>query len=457
MSDASGNDAASVRGPGRPPSRNRHLSVHVYETHIGDVHQDSGGRTSFSYLPEWRERPGAVPLSLSMPLIALQYSSKVTEAFLWGLLPENPAVLELLAREHKISPRNPLALLGILGEDCAGAVQFLRQDAELTSDGIEWLDDAEIARRLRLLREQSGSIGRKPGERGQFSLGGAQSKTALLREAMDDQVRWGVPSGRIPTTHILKPPMPNLQGQVENEHFCLLLSRALGFITARSSVLHFGDEKCIAVDRYDRRSSIVHGKTQWSRIHQEDLCQALSVRPEGKYQRDGGPSARDVLHLLRDNSNRPEEDTQRFMRALALNFVILGTDAHAKNFSLLIGPGFERPQIRLAPMYDINSYLPYAGARTEDIRMAMSIDGRYENQDIMPRHWERESRAGGISPEQTLTDLRDIIARAPDLSADIVRQCRETGLDHPVLPRLAELVAQRCVGLQHLYGAESVA
>lgn len=455
MSDAVGKTSSLVRGPGRPRSHNRRLSVHIYETHIGDLRQDPGGRTSFSYLPNWREIPGAMPLSLSMPMIAEHYGSKVTEAFLWGLLPENPAVLERLASEHRISPRNPLALLGIIGEDCAGAVQFFREDAEPTPDSIEWLEDADIAGRLQQLREQSGFIGRKPGERGQFSLGGAQPKTALLRDTRDDQIRWGVPSGRIPTTHILKPPMPGLLGQVENEHFCLLLSRALGLITARSSVLHFGNESCIAVERYDRTSRLVDGERLWVRIHQEDMCQALSVRPEGKYQRDRGPSARDVLHLLRDNSNRPAEDTQRFMRALALNFVILGTDAHAKNVSIIIARGIERPQIRLSPLYDINSYLPYADARAEDIRMAMSIDGRYESQDIMPRHWEREARMSGVSPEQTLADLRDIIARAPDLSADIVRQGRETGLDHPVLPQLAEQVAQRCIRLQRLYGAEA--
>ena len=43
---------------------------------------------------------------------------------------------------------------------------------------------------------------------GQFSLAGAQPKTALLF----DGARWGVPSGRMATTHILKPPIDAFDG-----------------------------------------------------------------------------------------------------------------------------------------------------------------------------------------------------------------------------------------------------
>jgi len=39
------------------------------------------------------------------------------------------------------------------------------------------------------------------------------------------------------------------------------------------------------------------------------------------------------------------------------NFLIGGTDAHAKNVSLLIAG---RGQVRLAPCYDLISILPYA-------------------------------------------------------------------------------------------------
>jgi serine/threonine-protein kinase HipA len=40
-----------------------------------------------------------------------------------------------------------------------------------------------------------------------------------------------------------------------------------------------GDEVAICVERYDR----VKQDGTWLRIHQEDVCQALGVRPEMKY------------------------------------------------------------------------------------------------------------------------------------------------------------------------------
>jgi serine/threonine-protein kinase HipA len=248
--------------------------------------------------------------------------------------------------------------------------------------------------------------------------------------------------------------MPGLRGQVENEHFCLLLARALDFPSSNSSVLQFSDEVCIVVERYDRLRETP--ENEYVRLHQEDMCQALSVMPALKHQRDGGPSIKHVVHLLRDNSSAALEDMRQFLRAMAMNFVILGTDAHAKNFSVLIAPGRSRPQIRLAPLYDVNSYLPYTDG-TQRIRMSMSVGGKYEYDEVAPRHWERESRSCGLPVDQTLADIRDVIARCPDAAADVALRCRESGLTHPVVGQLTTRIAARCVGLSRLYGKEAAA
>ena len=116
-----------------------------------------------------------------------------------------------------------------------GAVQFVRAERLDAVLGVgpmqvEWLDDAGVAERLRLLREDRGAW-RGPSDTGQFSLSGAQAKTAFLL----DGGRFGVPSGRTPTTHILKPPLAgSFPGHVENEHFCMALARELGLATAFS-------------------------------------------------------------------------------------------------------------------------------------------------------------------------------------------------------------------------------
>ena len=118
-----------------------------------------------------------------------------------------------------------------------------------------------------------------------------------------------------------------------------------------------------------------------------DCCQALKVNPRDKYQRDGGPGMRQLMDLL-SGYGCPSEDRDRFMRACAFNFVIAGTDAHAKNYSLLLAAG---GRYRLAPLYDIASWLPYSKDRRAD-HLATSVGKQYFLEDTYPRHWEDEAR-----------------------------------------------------------------
>ncbi len=58
-----------------------------------------------------------------------------------------------------------------------------------------------------------------------------------------------------------------------------------------TAVVTFGDEVAIAVERYDR---VRDETTGWiARVHQEDVCQALGIRPTLKYQAEGGPGPRE--------------------------------------------------------------------------------------------------------------------------------------------------------------------
>ena len=114
------------------------------------------GRLSLRYEPIWVARPDATPVSLSMPLVGGEYGHALVAAFLRGLLPDNELVLERWARTYQVSPTNPFALLCHVGEDCAGAVQFVRPervDALAAGDGgVKWLTEPEVADRLRELR-----------------------------------------------------------------------------------------------------------------------------------------------------------------------------------------------------------------------------------------------------------------------------------------------------------------
>jgi serine/threonine-protein kinase HipA len=405
----------------------------------GRVRSGTGGRLSFVYESSWREATDSYPLSLSMPLAAREHDRQTITAFLWGLLPDNEQVLERWARRFQVSPRNVFALISHVGEDCAGAVQFVTAERLAaiqsgTADRVDWLTTNDIAERLRLLREDN-AVWRLPSDTGQFSLAGAQPKTALIRQ----DGRWGIPSGRLPTTHILKPPTGQFSGYAENEHICLAVARACGLPAALSQVTRFDDEIAIVVERYDR----IPSGNEIIRVHQEDICQALGVMPTRKYQNEGGPSIKDIVELLRTHSSARDEDVRTFGLAIGFNWLIAGADAHAKNYSLLITGG---PRVRLAPLYDIASILPYD--RQFDFRkvkLAMKVGGEYKLRDIGLRQWQKLAHEIRIDSEELVASLRAMARQLPDEVNAACTRARTEGLDNPIVDRLAATLIDRAV------------
>jgi serine/threonine-protein kinase HipA len=403
---------------------------------IGRVRREAKARLTFTYDHVWREADEAYPLSLSMPLAAAEHGPDVVEPFLWGLLPDNERVLDRWVQKFQVSARNPFALIANVGEDCAGAVQFVRPERldEVQSgaaDKVEWLDETDIAERLRALREDHAAW-RLPRDTGQFSLAGAQPKTALLF----DNGRWGIPSGRLPTTHILKPPTGHFDGHAENEHVCLALARALGMPAADSRVARFGEEIAIVVERYDR----IRIGNEIVRVHQEDMCQALAVLPTRKYQNEGGPSVAAIVELLRTHSSERADDIETFIDAIGFNWLIAGTDAHAKNYSLLLSSG---PRVRLAPLYDVASILPYAKFDMQKLKLSMKVGGEYRLRDVGLRQWRKLAEEVRIDEGRLIDRLVAMAERVPVAIADIRAAMRRDGLDQPVVERLEAGLAQR--------------
>lgn len=401
-----------------------------------------GARLVFDYDEAWRQARESFPLSLSMPLTGRTYGDDTITPWMWGLLPDNELALRKIAAANHVSPQNVFALLWVIGEDCPGAVQFVEPDrvADMAQGGdIKWLEEGEIAERLADLR-RSPSLGRKPDE-GQFSLPGAQPKTALLR----DGKKWGIPSGRIPTTHILKPPIEDLDGHAENEVFSLTLASKIGLRAARVEVMRFGGELAIVVERYDRFRA---DDGRILRVHQEDMCQALSIHPAIKYENQGGPGIAKIMESLNWTSD-PTSDRTRFMKAIAYNFVLMGTDAHAKNYSLLFG---RAGQVRLAPLYDVASYMPYLPDRWQGQKMPMRIADHYRYSDILPRHWERMAKACGFPAEEAVHHVAGLVTALPVIAEETVADLRAQGVEHTVLDDLVERLKWRCHYLGGVWG-----
>jgi serine/threonine-protein kinase HipA len=407
------------------------------KTPVGRVLRNNNGRLKFLYEEAWRAADDAFPLSLSMPLTSLEHSHERIDAFLWGLLPDNPTVLDNWGRQFQVSPRNAFALLSHVGEDCAGAVQFIppeRVAALLAkrADRVLWLTEQEVAERLRILRADH-SAWRLQGDTGLFSLAGAQPKTALLFE----KDRWGVPSGRTPTTHILKPPVGALAGFIVNEHLCLQLARRLEFPTANSRVMSFDGERAIVVERFDR----ARRAEGWLRIHQEDLCQALGVHPSRKYQHDGGPGPKAIVELIRNHSSAPNDDVVTFVDALAFNWLIAGTDAHAKNYGVLIAPG----RVRLAPLYDVASVLPYPRFDVNRVKLAMKIGERYRMSEIRRGDWLKAAVQMQLDSDSLLERITHMAEAISELAPETGAELKHAGLTDAIVDRLVT----RLVGRAH--------
>lgn len=422
------------------------LAVIADDMIAGTLTRLVGGKLQFDYDASYAARADATPLSVSIPLAQPSHPDSVVAPWLWGLLPDDPAVVARWARHFDLSRAAPFTLLGTqIGADCPGAVRFARPDRVeqviRARGGVAWLTQDDVADILRELgRDSTSWLGANFS--GQFSLAGVQAKTALLYQ----DGRWGRPSGGTPTTHILKPAISGLAGHDLNEHLCLDAARRAGLGTVSSRIARFSDQSAIVVSRYDRYPKGKPG--EFGRIHQEDLCQALGVPATRKYQNEGGPGPRDVAELFRRAMSAAvaERAVRRFADALIWNWLICGTDAHAKNYSLLLHHG----EVELAPLYDVASALPY-GDHEKKLRLAMKLGGDYQLNPYRNR-WPDAARDLGLPAEELLARARALATVAPDAFADAANTPDVTALGSDLPAKLADLVAGRSARCAQLLG-----
>jgi serine/threonine-protein kinase HipA len=191
------------------------------------------------------------------------------------------------------------------------------------------------------------------------------------------------------------------------------------------------------VKRFDR----LPGANGWRRVHQEDICQATSVLPWNKYENEGGPGIPAIVDLLQEHSISPEIDQGRFLDMIGLNWVLAATDAHAKNYALLHLPG---GGIRLAPFYDIASYLPYADQRLHEIRMAMRVGHEYEIRKVSLKDWKALAAAAGLSPDYVVDRLMGLLPRIPDAVQMAASRAVRDGLDQQIVQDLTTRIVRHC-------------
>jgi len=368
------------------------LDVHLHEKRVGRLERTDQGRLRFSYLPhvEAGQQP---PLSLSLPVRPEPFDDDECRGYFSGLLPEG-GFLRGVARAFGVSASNAFSVLNAIGGECAGAVSLAPPEAERpTPGGPRWLDSPKLYELLAESPEHAMAVG-LDGEGLRLSLAGAQEKLPV----MFGGGRIGITAGDPPSTHIVKLPIAGYADTVANESYCLALARAgeldaaeagarIASPTAYVAEPPEGAIPYLQVTRYDRTP-----EDPVRRIHQEDLCQALGVAPELKYEAEGGPGVADCIGLLERHSAVPAKDRLAFADALLFNLIIGNHDAHSKNYSLIL-EGDSAP--RLAPLYDLLSTSIYPGLPR---KLAMGLGGENRPDYFRQRHVERLAADLGMRP-----------------------------------------------------------
>jgi serine/threonine-protein kinase HipA len=403
------------------------LPLYFEQRRVGTVDIDKNG-PGFSYDQDWIRLRGAFPISITMPLRSERIAPDIFLPWAANLPPESEQ-LRTLGQLLGMARSDVIGLLSAIGGDTAGALS-IGQPGRTAS--VQWRPVGRPEDLERIIEE----LPNKPflvGDQGvSMSLAGVQTKLAV---AIDDAGRVCIPINGSPSTHILKPDSPRLWGGVQNEAFCLTLARSLKIPTPNISTGQVGKRSYLLVQRYDR--TFVGGR--WRRLHQEDYCQALGKPPSAKYESNQtgipGPTLKDIFELTR--RHLAPTDIVRLLDMVVFNVLACNTDAHAKNYSIMIrGNGAS-----LAPMYDV-----MCGEVWENItkNLAQKIAGKSRGDYLMGRHWQRFARECGLNPRQVLerisTLAKSAIAEASAAEAEVVAM--QAG-EHAILIQTRQTVERR--------------
>ena len=379
--------------------------------------------------------PGQVPLSVSMPTDRRRWRHDAVHPWVAALFPDNERVVAGWRAQFSVRDHDPMALLPYVGEDVAGAAQFVREDRIETvarrGGDVVPVSEHQVGQLLDAARDGSPGVSDLDVARGRFSLAGAQAKIALQR--LPDG--WALPGGAEPSTHILKLPIPDLTDQALGEVLTMRAAHHLGLSVANTSLAVFDGRQTIMVERYDRQ--LVDGR--WHRVHQEDLCQAAGLAPRYKYEDRGGLGVAACADLVRRYAG--PADVERFAEAVMFNHLVKATDAHARNYSLVI----TADGARLAPLYDLNTGLLYGHRWARHSAMRIGDEDRFE--EIGAYHWRCLATDVGLDYQWVRDRLVTMAARLPDAFADASRDQDLVGDAAGVAPLVVDAVAGWCATL----------
>jgi serine/threonine-protein kinase HipA len=133
----------------------------------------------------------------------------------------------------------------------------------------------------------------------------------------------------------------------------------------------------------------------------------------------------------------PAADILRLFDMLVFNVIACNTDAHAKNYSLMV----RASGASLAPLYDV-----MCGEVWENVtkNLAQKIAGKNRGEHLKGRHWQRFAKECGLNPRQVLARVATLTAEAeaavPAAAAEVAKM---PAGDHPLLKEAAASIVKR--------------
>lgn len=160
------------------------------------------------------------------------------------------------------------------------------------------------------------------------------------------------------------------------------------------------------------------------------------------YQSDGGPSVRTVVELLRavlDVRDRAR-GVNDFARMQIFNWIVAGTDAHAKNYALLhLGT-----RVALAPFYDLVSaafFLPARDLHFEG-RLAMKFGGEYRLRKVDLGRFSQLAADVGVDEDFLIATARSYRQELPDAVASVLNDLPPS-LNSGIQTRMIDAIIER--------------
>ncbi len=407
------------------------IAVYYENRRVGTIAVHADG-PSFTYAPVWLSTRGAFPLSLLMPLSPRRVPPKLFLPWAANLLPESTQ-LRAIGLQLGAAPEDVIGILAELGRDTAGALSIGKPGTASTADWRPVPNDKALEKILEELPSKPFLVG----EDGvSMSLAGVQTKLGVAIDAKD---RICVPINGAPSTWILKPDAERLFGGVQNEALCLVLAKRLGLNAPEVTTGNADKRTYLMVKRYDR----IEQQGRWRRLHQEDFCQALGKPPSAKYESNQtgipGPTLAEIFAVTRNAMQAP--DVVNLLDYVVFNVLACNTDAHAKNYSMMIsGKGF-----KLAPIYDVMCGLAWEHVTRN---MAQKIAGKTRGEHLKRRHWQRFAADVGLNAPRLIARVEALakgaLAEAKNAAADVAAMPAGA---HPLMAQVTQAIEGRACAI----------